>query len=123
MFGSKIFPVLLAVSLSFTSSGQKTDVGILRDSIEILKKDLKRVINNRYYTKYLEGENIVLKESLKFEKESKRFWVKMFIAQTTLIAGISIAKISDSWVPVMMCVGSIEVFLFMDRKVVFKKEQ
>lgn len=122
MFRSKFFPIFVAFFLALSSFGQKSEVRVLKDSIEILKKDLSRVINNRYYTRYLEGENIILKESLVLEKGSKRFWIKMFLAETTLITGLAIAKITDSWVPVMMCAGSFEIFLLMDKKVRFKKE-
>lgn len=74
---------------------RKTEIQM--DTIHALKVNLKR------------AKRVMLKELT-----YKRVWIKIAIGEAVLIGGAAIILVSGAWIPVLMGVGVVELFLIIE---------
>lgn len=89
----------------------KLELDSVRKSNQTLYVVIDRQLDSLAYARSKEKRavKIMLKEHYK-----KRAWVKVFVGETVLVAGVVGAFITGAWVPIGMGVAVFEVFLILE---------
>ena len=107
----KLWFTAVAIFTSLFCSAQTDELYDPFYYISVLERKTERQMDSRYSLDFnlKRAKRVMLKERM-----YKRAWIKVAIGEAVLIGGAALILVSGAWVPVVMGVVAVELFLVIE---------